>query len=615
MSYLSTVLNAKGDQAKAFALSSTTKAGLSYEGLAGLINDVKKGLTAASIGANDRIALVTPNGPVAASSFLALSSATAVAPLNPAYRSKEMAFYLADLQPVAVVVHSQLDSPVRVEATKLGIPVIELEEDLSTPGNFSLGHIAKHDRATIAAGNDEIGLILHTSGTTSRPKMVPLTRSNLSHSAINIIQTLKLTKADRCLNIMPLFHIHGLVAAVLATFESGGSLACAAKLDANALLDKWLPNLAPSWYTAVPTMHQNILAASTGRETELKNTNLRFIRSSSASLPPTVLHELERVFNVPVIEAYGMTEASHQMASNPLPPLSRKPGSVGLAAGPRITILDQSDNVELTQGATGEIAICGDNVTSGYLANSEATEQAFAGNWFRTGDQGHLDADGYLYITGRLKEIINRGGEKISPREVDEAALEIDGVDQAIAFAVPHPQLGEDLCLAVVKSDAMVTSQFIRARLFELLADFKVPSRVIFLNEIPKSATGKVQRVNLADTLSKHLKVTYVAPKNELEQLLVEVFEEILNTSQIGVNDNFFSAGGDSLQGTRLAARLSDIFEVSLANTMVFQAPTPAELAEHIEQKMLLDNPENAKVIQALKTTTLQELDQSTLRA
>ena len=342
--------------------------------------------------------------------------------------------------------------------------------------------------------------MLHTSGTTSRPKIVPLSHANTCASARNISATLSLGPEDRCLNVMPLFHIHGLMAAVLASLSAGASVHCPSGFNALGFF-AWLDAVRPTWYTAVPTMHQAILARA-GRNREIiGRSRLRLIRSSSASLPPQVMAELEEVFGVPVIESYGMTEAAHQMASNPLPPKPRKPGSVGLAAGPEIAILGESGALQ-PQGTQGEVAIRGDNVTTGYEANPEANAGAFTDGWFRTGDLGFFDEDGYLTITGRLKEIINRGGEKISPREVDEVLTGHDAVAQAVTFAVPHDKLGEDVAAAVVlREGRSLTEKELRDFAAKRLAAFKVPRTVVFLDEIPKGATGKLQRIGLAEQL------------------------------------------------------------------------------------------------------------------
>jgi acyl-CoA synthetase (AMP-forming)/AMP-acid ligase II len=257
----------------------------------------------------------------------------------------------------------------------------------------------------------------------------------------------------------------------------------------------------PSWYTAVPTMHQAILARAERNKEIAARAKLRLIRSSSASLPPQVMQALEETFHCPVIESYGMTEASHQMASNPLPPKARKPGSVGLAAGPEVAIMDDAGTL-VPRGGLGEVVIRGPNVTKGYEANPDANAKAFANGWFRTGDQGTIDDEGYLRLTGRLKELINRGGEKVSPLEVDEILMDHPAVQQAVTFAMPHDKLGEEVACAVVLREGMSASEReIRDFAATRLADFKVPRKVVILAEIPKGATGKLQRIGLAQKL------------------------------------------------------------------------------------------------------------------
>jgi acyl-CoA synthetase (AMP-forming)/AMP-acid ligase II len=329
---------------------------------------------------------------------------------------------------------------------------------------------------------------------------VPLSQRNIMASARHIGATLALAAADRCLNIMPLFHIHGLIGAVLSSLAAGGSVFCTPGFNALKFF-AWLDEAAPTWYSAVPTMHQTILARAERNRETIARRKLRFIRSSSASLPPPVMAELEQTFGCPVIESYGMTEASHQMTSNPLPPQQRKPGTVGPAAGPEVAVLDEAGR-PAPAGATGEVAIRGPNVTAGYVANPAANKTAFTDGWFRTGDQGVLDADGYLTITGRLKELINRGGEKISAREVDDLLMTHPAVAQAVTFALPHDKLGEEVAAAIVLREGRnATERELRDFVSARLADFKVPRKVVFLAEIPKGATGKLQRIGLAAKL------------------------------------------------------------------------------------------------------------------
>ncbi|WP_367114098.1 AMP-binding protein [Roseicyclus sp.] len=348
-----------------------------------------------------------------------------------------------------------------------------------------------------------MALILHTSGTTSRPKIVPLLQSNIAASARHISASLALTPADRCMNVMPLFHIHGLIAAVSSSLAAGGSVWCAPGFDALKFFG-WMEDARPTWYTAVPTMHQAILARAGRNADTIANVPLRFLRSSSASLPGPVMEALAETFKAPVIEGYGMTEAAHQMASNPLGAGKQKPGSVGIEAGPLVRVAHEIENRLVT--GVGEIVISGPNVTPGYEGNPEANEKNFfeAENrrWFRTGDQGEFDAEGYLTLTGRLKEIINRGGEKISPLEVDGVLSAHPAVAQVVTFAIPHDKLGEDVGAAVVlKEGHDATEREIRDFASAQLAAFKVPRKIMILNDIPKGATGKLQRIGLAEKL------------------------------------------------------------------------------------------------------------------
>ena len=477
---------------------------LSYEVLLQQVNDTVAALNAHGIQRNDRVAVVLPNGPEMAVAFVAVAAGATAAPLNPAYKTDELNFYFSDLDAKALIVDPTLDSPAAEVAQSLDIPVFFLETGADRPaGAFTLA-CRSGDRlpATdpVLAESGDIALVLHTSGTTSRPKIVPLSHANVCASAFNIAHTLALTSEDRCLNIMPLFHIHGLMGAVLSSLAAGAELVATTGFDAMRFF-RWLGGFRPTWYTAVPTMHQAILARAGRNEDIVRRSKLRLIRSSSSALPPQVMKTLENTFRAPVIESYGMTEAAHQMASNPLPPAPRKPGSVGLPAGPEIAVMNAAGDL-LAAGETAEVVIRGPNVTEGYDKNPDANAKAYSGGWFRTGDQGYFDADGYLFITGRLKEIINCGGEKVSPREVDEVLLDHPAVRQAVTFAMPHRMLGEDVAAAIVLAEnETADAREIRDFAAERLAPFKVPGRVVFLDEIPKGPTGKLQRIGLAQKL------------------------------------------------------------------------------------------------------------------
>lgn len=570
-----------------------------YADLARQASRLKPHLARLGLGRADRVALVLPDGPEMAGAFLTLTPSVAVAPLNPAYRAEDLDFYLEDLKARAVVVPQGSSGPASVAARARGLLVLELEVPPAAPsGTFDLrvaGPVAPPavepgpESDPEAMRPEHVALLLHTSGTTSRPKLVPLTHGNLCASGRHIAATTRLTPEDRCLCVMPLFHIHGLVGTLLSSVTAGASVACPPGFAA-ARFFEWLREFRPTWYSAVPTMHQAILErleAPGAGEGELPRVPLRFIRSSSAALPPPVMERLEAAFGVPVIESYGMTEAAHQMASNRLPPGVRKPGSVGPAAGPEIAILDEQGR-PVSQGERGEVCIRGSNVTPGYEGNPAANAAAFTTDgWFRTGDQGFLDAEGYLFLAGRLKEIVNRGGEKIGPREIDEALLQHPGVRQAVAFAVPHPTLGEDLAavVVVIPGDHAPTEAELRAFLRERLPAFKVPTRILPVDQIPKGPTGKVQRIGLHQRLAAHFETPYEEPRPGLESDLAAAFREVLGVPRVGRHDHFFSLGGDSLRATRVAARVNDLLGLDVSLVLVFQHPTLAELAAELTRR------------------------------
>ncbi|WP_439154796.1 acyl--CoA ligase [Yoonia sp.] len=486
------------------AIGAPDRPWLTYDGLRGLTDDVRSALNSMGVGRGDRVAIVLPNGPEMATAFVTIAQVATTAPLNPAYREEEYDFYLSDLKAKALVVMADDDGPAVAAATRAGMAIIRLSVPQgAAAGYFTLSSDTAGNGDSTPPAADDVALILHTSGTTSRPKIVPLLQSNVAASAEHIRASLALTPADRCLNVMPLFHIHGLIAAVTASLAAGASIWCAPGFNALQFF-AWMKEAQPTWYTAVPTMHQAILARA-GRNADIIAENpLRFLRSSSASLPAQVMVQLNETFGAPVVEAYGMTEAAHQMACNPLASGTQKPGAVGIPAGPEMRIAHETEN-KLVQG-TGEVVISGPNVTPGYEGNPEANAKNFfeadGKRWFRTGDQGAFDDEGYLHLTGRLKEIINRGGEKISPLEVDGVLLDHPDVAQVVTFALPHPKLGEDVAAAIVlKEGATATEKDIRAFAAEHMADFKVPRKVIIMDEIPKGATGKMQRIGLAEKL------------------------------------------------------------------------------------------------------------------
>ena len=461
---------------------------LTYGGLRKQVQAVAEALAASGVNRGDRIGIALPNGLPNVVAFLAASLAGTAAPLNPSYKEEEFRFYLEDTNAKVLLLPPDGLDEARAAAAALKVPIMTVEMD-----GANVGLRGVTGRKPVAApDSDDIALILHTSGSTGRPKRVPLSHANLAISAGNVARSYSLSSSDVSLCVMPLFHVHGLVASTLATLSTGGTVVVPTKFSP---LSFWqtAKEHGATWYSAVPTIHQLLLArVKKDAPRPAGAENLRFIRSCSASLPPQVMHDLEAAFGAPVLEAYGMTEAAHQMASNPLPPAQRLPGSVGRGTDVKISIMD-SEGKHLPVGERGEVVIKGPNVVRGYENNPEANATSFVDGWFRTGDQGVLDENGYLTLTGRLKEMINRGGEKISPREIDEVLLAHPKVAEAVAFGVPHTAWGEEVAAAVTLNGEATEAELL-AYCKERLADFKRPKQIHITTAIPRTATGKIQR-------------------------------------------------------------------------------------------------------------------------
>ena len=498
------LVQAAPDQATAVILPESG-VWVSYSSLREQVLAMAEALGEAGIGRDQRVAIVLPNGLPSIVSFLAASIAGTAAPLNSGYKQEEFSYYIEDTAARVLLCSPDGAEDARKAAAAAGIPVHAVEMD--EKGFVRLAGVASNGHSNARAANghapappqpDDVALVLHTSGSTGRPKRVPLRHKNLAASAHNIVRTYGLTSSDVSLCAMPLFHVHGLVASTISTLLSGGTVVVPSKFNPLSFWRTVRDNRV-TWYSAVPTIHQLLLSRA-GSERPAGAENLRFIRSCSASLSPELMQGLESAFGAPVLEAYGMTEASHQMCSNPLPPAAHKPGSVGPGTGVKVSIMDAQGN-HLREGVRGEVVIQGPNVVAGYENNPEANASSFTNGWFRTGDQGFLDADGYLTLTGRIKELINRGGEKIAPREIDEVLLRHPDVAEAVAFGVPHPAWGEEVAAAVVLRQPQKESEII-AFCKQHLAEFKCPKSLYIVTAIPRTATGKIQRGAVASTLA-----------------------------------------------------------------------------------------------------------------
>ncbi len=495
MSTIDSLLRHGGDRDTAIAVPDGPS--LTYAQLRQMVDEAALRLASFGVRREDRVAIIFPNGPEAIVLFLAAARVGTACPLNPAYKEAEFRFYLEDTGARFLLAPRENGTDAR-KALSAGSTVIEGEID--DAGRLSLeSNGSRSEMRSIAPPEpDDIALVLHTSGTTSRPKRVPLRHRNLTASVANIVESYRLGPEDVSLCAMPLFHVHGLVASALATLASGGTVSVPRRFTPMMFWPA-ARQARPTWFTASPTPHQLILMR-TEENRPAGTERLRFVRSCSSALSPDLMARMEDRLGVPVLEAYGMTEASHQMASNPLPPDPRVPGSVGRGTGVEIAILDEGGSL-LPGGQPGEVGIHGPNVIDGYENNPEANRASFTDGWFRTGDLGTLDRGGYLRLLGRIKELLNRGGEKIAPREIDEALESHPAVKEAVCFGVPHPTWGEEVAAAVVLTEHVAEKELI-AHCRKMLAEFKVPRRVHIVESIPRTPTGKVQRRFVAEQLT-----------------------------------------------------------------------------------------------------------------
>jgi amino acid adenylation domain-containing protein len=566
-------------------------AALTYGALWARTNEVVRELRDFGIGGSDRVAVVLPGGPEAAVATIAVAAGAVCVPLHPGFAAEEWRRYFGDLRVAALLTHSDVDSASRGVAYSLGIPVIDLSpRTRDGPGAFSLV-CPKARRAVVGelATSADDAFILLTSGTTSRPKLVPLTQFSVCLSAYNVGAALSLEAQDRLLNVLPLFHGHGLISGLLAALAAGSSVVCPPAFDAEGFFS-WLTKCRPTWYTAVPPIHRALISAARRRKRGLQQSSLRLIRSASSSLPTGVLEELEGLFGVPVIETYGMTEAATQIAANPLE--QRKPGSVGKPAGAEIAVMD-GEGRQLPTGEHGEVVLRGPTITRGYDNNDAATKSAFRNGWFRTGDLGYMDAEGYLFLIGRIEkaDVINRGGQKVSPAEVEKVLLSHPEVAEVVAFPITHTALGEDVAAAVVlRAAAKTSSQKLRRFASDHLARFKVPGLIRIVPAIPDSPGGKIIRGELATMLSImsprsriERNDKSVAPRSEVEWRLAKIWADLMELSEVGVDEDVFALGADSLTVGQLLTRLRARFGVDFSFKDIFDAPTVAILAARIE--------------------------------
>jgi oxalate---CoA ligase len=598
-------LRAAAQRSSASALLGIGSKPMTYLGLLQHIEQTVEFLNSIGIGRGDKVAVVLRNGPEAAACCLSVASGAVSALLNPAYTSAEFEAYLSDLKPKAVLVEQGSKSACVAVAQSRAIPAIWLISDPQGPaGSFRLKGGAKQQAVEPGfAEPGDVALLVHTSGSTSRPKMAPLSHRNVCSGAMNNVLQLGLTPRDRCLCITNMFFTQAILVSVFSSLVAGGSVACTPGYDPAGFFE-WLDEFHPTWYSAPTTLQRSILAHAARHPDAVARARLRVIRCSSSAAGPDFIAQMEELFRAPMLDSYGLTETSSTIAGERLPPARRKRGSVGVAVGCEIAIMDQCGAV-LAPGEVGEVVVRGPSVIDAYACAPEINQRSFIRGWLRTGDLGALDDDGYLFLTGRSKEIINRGGVKISPAEIDETLNAHPAVAEATAFALPHEVLGEEVGVAIVLAGGWTGSEELETELREFctarLSAFKVPRRIVFLDEMPRSATGKTLRIGMAerlglgatpqktDSTATDLKALVGrldgrSPQGIVEMVLLHIWEEELGRRPISIHDDFFDLGGDSLLGVRLLARVEATFGKSLGLASLFEVPTVARMASRLRE-------------------------------
>ena len=570
--------------------------------LRALIEGVRSVLSAKGVERTERVAVSLPTSAERLVVQAGVSTWCTAVPLNPVLRAGEIDGILRRLGIRRIIAPAGAPG---AESQATGIGGIERLYVEPVPG-------AQAGRARLAGcdlldapwkggvppagpAEDDIALILQTSGTTGTAKFVPLTHANVTAGAVNIIDAMRLGPSDSLLALSQFHHIAG-ISLSLAALHAGGSVYCTPGFHAPDFFP-WLEASDPTWMWVAPAMLHEIVARASLNGGGRPTTRLRLIRVGSAPLARKLKEEAEDLFRVPVLENYGMTEAAPQIASVPLAPARMKTGTVGIPVGIEVSIVGE-DGKLLPRGSAGEIAVRGPSVMKGYLGGEDVNRESFTDGWFRTGDQGRLDEDGYLTLTGRIREIINRGGEKISPLEVDAVLLRHPSVSKAVTFPVEHPALGEEVAAAVVlRPGASGVEKDLQEFVARELSVAKVPRRIVFVPEIPSDDRGKVRRASLAAQLG--LRAAFAAPGERatepagapatpVERKLAVIWSDVLKLQEgaLTVDSRFLDVGGDSVSAVLISSRVRGAFSVELSPVAFFEAPTIAGLARLIEAKL-----------------------------
>jgi acyl-CoA synthetase (AMP-forming)/AMP-acid ligase II/acyl carrier protein len=594
---------------------------ISYKALLQNVLEQAKILVSHGIRRGDRVAWIMPNGPEAALAFLAISAVATAVPIRSTSSFEEVRTRLESTRARAAVMLNDMAFEASGAAESLHLPIVRLPAFTASPAiasGLTTGRMASADDASwVRPLPDDVAVILTTTDHSHPPRQVPLTHRNLVSAAQQVAASLDLQPTDSCLNLVPFDSMHGLIGCLLASLTRQAAVVCSPGFCAHRL-GPWIVQLKPTWFSAVPAIYQAWTDQLLTTRERLQQHSLRLVRSCSTAMSPRLQKEIETVLQVPVIEAYSVSEAGHQITSNPLPPRLRKPGSVGLPTGTRVVIMDNEGGF-LPAGQTGEIVVQGDGVTPGSSTEHDSHPRTFVQGWYRTGDLGRLDEDGYLFLSGRSQDVVHRGGDRIIPRDVETVLLAHPGVAEATCFPRPHPTLGEDLVAAVVlREGAAATENGIRTFAFDRLAPPKVPSRILILDQLPHGPSGKVQRQTLSQRLAHLFRARPLRPRDSIESLIADVWTDVLETSETGVNDNFFSLGGDSVRAARIVCRINDLFQLALPVTTLFRHPTVGQFTDELKRlahpALLETISENVRDLEALSPQDVVDLLASSAR-
>ena len=556
-------------------------------------------MSAAGIRPGDIVGFVSPRSPLGLIGFLAISSVAVCCPLSARQRPEELAAALESMG-VSTLVDACSDRSAIETARAMRLRVLECratEHGIDMKTVHSDCEITPEDIGV----KPGLALVMRTSGTTSKPKLVGLSHANVIAAASAIRSAYGLGEKDLCFNLMPLYHVHGLISGGMSSLLAGSAQLCTGPI-APASFAQAYEDLRPTWFTGSPPVHLALrdYYETAGRQPH--NDRLRFFRSSSAPFPAPAIAALEELFGAPLYENYGMTETTATVCSNLPPPARRKVGGVGSSIGAEIRIADEH-GADVAQGVEGEILLKGPSVITEYLGCDDINARNFHGPWLRTGDVGYFDEDGDLFVVGRTKDLIKRGGQSIYPAEIDNALSAHDDIADAIAFAIHHPTLGEDLVAAVVpKAGAELKEPDLRAWLSNAVSTYKVPSAILVVDAIPRNEAGKVQRRELESALAAHFLPAGEPAVSEVEAVVLDIWRKVLKRDDAGVTDNVLVLGADPLRCGHAAEIVREQFGWTITAQQIFQNPTVREQARFLSSTRQAINHRRGREVVPVET-------------